>query len=98
MAYHESLGVSVDPSALTPRFPDTGLYEPDSERAEVGFDLEGSVRWEFVTLLAVRDHHGVHEGYEVFCRFGLELMVSQDLGMTPNYVPCLLPSRKFCSG
>lgn len=98
MAYHKSLGVSVDPTAFAPRFPDTGLHEPDSEVPEIGFDLERSMWCHIITFSAVRNHHGVHESYEVLCRFCLKHEVSRDLEMTSKYTPCRPRSRTFCSG
>jgi hypothetical protein len=63
MAYHESLGVSIDPPAIAPRLPDTGLYEADPEGSEIALDLERSVRRQLVGLFVVRYHHCVHESY-----------------------------------
>jgi hypothetical protein len=38
--YHESLCVSIYPTAFTPCLPNGGLNKPNPEGAEVGLDLE----------------------------------------------------------
>jgi hypothetical protein len=40
MTYHESLRVSIYPTAFAPCLPDIGLNKPNPEGAKVGLDLK----------------------------------------------------------
>ena len=70
-AYHEALGVCVDPTTLPPLLPDRWLGKPDTQVPPIFSDAENVTRGSCPDFPTSGKHERVREGYEVFCGFGL---------------------------